>query len=97
MFKNETAREFHIELLLAPGKYRAEIFSVSRRQGSSFEVWKDMGSPEALNHEQENYLKREAFPHYRTESYRSDGRLTLCEELEAHEVKMIILTKMTQI
>ncbi|MBO7710027.1 MAG: helix-turn-helix domain-containing protein [Lachnospiraceae bacterium] len=95
MYKNETSRVFDLLLDLPDGEYQVEKYSISRQpaHGSAYEAWLDMGAPEGISGEQLGYLQRGALPHYRRESCFSKGGLPLQEELEAHEVRVILIRK----
>ncbi|MBQ8306523.1 MAG: helix-turn-helix domain-containing protein [Blautia sp.] len=94
MFKNEISREYHLELSVTSRNYRADRYSVSRSKGgSSYEVWRDMGSPRTLEPEQAEYLRQRSLPSYHTDFYQAEnGVITVSEELEAHEICVVILT-----
>jgi AraC-like DNA-binding protein/beta-xylosidase len=45
-----------------PGIYREKIYMIDRFHGSSYEIWKDMGSPELGMEEERNYIERKSLP-----------------------------------
>lgn len=99
MFKNETSREFDLLLNLPDGRYQAHKYSISRQaaHGSSYETWMDMGAPEELSSDQLAYLQGSVSPHYRCDFYTAADGLALQEELEAHEIRVIVIQKVREI
>lgn len=76
---------------MTPGKYTIERYTVSRKQGSSYDTWVEMGTPAVMNREQREYLAQQAVPGYvcQTAFVDKNGILEFSSGLELYEIQHI--------
>lgn len=95
-FRDHGAAGINIHLIgLEQAEYIRETWSINRIQGSSYDIWRRIGSPKELTDSQIRYLENASQPGYRYEilSRTDNGELLIPAVLDAHEVQLIILKK----
>ncbi|MDW7662327.1 MAG: helix-turn-helix domain-containing protein, partial [Bacillota bacterium] len=83
--------KFNIKIEGLKGSFQEEIFTVNRKQGSSFDAWTEMGAPEDLSKEAVTHLKSKAFPGVRMKKIRLHGNYLNDISLDPHEVQVIVI------
>lgn len=86
----------HIALTLTglhPGGYRQERRRISRKAGSSYDKWLEIGAPAKIGPDDLRYLSETSQPSYEICERDTDGTLMVEAELAPHEVEMIVLQK----
>ena len=78
---------------LHPGAYRQERRRISRKSGSAYDKWLEIGAPAKIGPDDLRYLNETSQPSYEICECVTDGKLVLEAELEPHEVEMIILQR----
>lgn len=78
---------------LHPGAYRQERRRISRKSGSAYDKWLEIGAPAKIGPDDLRYLNETSQPSYEICECVTDGELVLEAELEPHEVEMIILQR----
>lgn len=95
-FSDPGQRNFQLCLKgLGNGNYEEERFVVSRKSGSSYDIWQDMGAPRTLTARQRDYLIQVSKPgyHYGALQIIAGEEILLSAALGAHEVHLLCLTK----
>ena len=77
------------------GRYRVEEYRITRKSGSSFDAWVELGSPRTTDTDERRYLNCRAEPELRRQVMQAEDGLFLTLTLEPHEIAMLVLTKMT--
>lgn len=90
IFKDSFDKSMQISLTgLEDASYKIIERTVNRSQGSSFDAWVDMGSPEDMTLEHIEYLKSKSTPHYCERIETINGSYILESRLTPHEIKLI--------
>lgn len=91
-FKDEKTLKFTLELKDLPnGKYKVITHTISRRHGSSYDKWVEMGAPDSLTKEDVAYLKENSHPRRHVQFLDIEGGRTFVSTLEPHGVELIEL------
>jgi xylan 1,4-beta-xylosidase len=77
------------------GMYRMEEYHVTRKNGSSFDAWMDLGSPRTANMDEKRYLASRAEPELKRQVIQVEDGTFLPLTMEPQEIALIVLTKMT--
>lgn len=88
--------DLHLSLTLTglhPGAYRQERRRISRKAGSAYDKWLEIGAPEKIGPDDLRYLSETSQPSFTVCESGTDGRLTIEAELGPHEVEMILLQR----
>ncbi len=88
--------DLHLSLTLTglhPGGYRQERRRISRKAGSSYDKWMEIGAPAKIGPDDLRYLSETSQPSFTVCESDTDGRLVLEAELGPHEVEMIVLQR----
>lgn len=93
VFKACKKLSFSVELNGIKGDYLIEKLSINREQGSSYDSWIRMGSPDVLSHDAYKHLVVQSEPSYETWLANTNGILSFDTVLEPHEVQIFQLTK----
>lgn len=78
---------------LRPGGYRLERRRISRKAGSAYDKWLEIGAPSKVGPDDLRYLSETSQPSYEICERGTNGTLDIQAELAPHEVEMIILQK----
>ena len=89
-FKDVKTVKLEIGLTSLPsGKYRIVTRTLSRKHGSSYDRWAEMGAPKSLSLEDVEYLKAGACPRMTSQYVEVDDSQTCISILEPHGVELI--------
>lgn len=86
----------HIALTLTglhPGGYRQERRRISRKTGSAYDKWLEIGAPVKIGPDDLRYLSETSQPSFTVCESDTDGKLLLEADLGPHEVEMILLQR----
>lgn len=75
------------------GKYNLYIKELTRKDGSSFDTWVEMGHPMLITKEDIEYINSKSIPSIKKLHVNIDKDYTIMEHLKPHEVKVYIFTK----
>ena len=78
---------------LHPGGYRQERRRISRKAGSAYDKWLEIGAPSKIGPDDLRYLSETSQPSYAICESDTDGQLLVETTLGPHEVEMIILQR----
>ena len=95
-FQDQGKRSIKLHLCgLLQGSYQKQIFTISRKSGSSYDKWMEMGAPATLKREELSYLSKVSLPeqHFQQIHVDETGELLLSALLSPHEVQLITLEK----
>lgn len=85
--------QFHL-YAIPDGWYRVTYQKITKKDGSSFDRWIEMGAPGELQPEQTRYLMESTQPYYRTERLKAKDGIHLEVLLQPLETELITLTKL---
>ncbi len=89
VFQNDNGKEISLHLTgLAEGLYSIKEYSVKRKEGSSFDQWLDMGSPDYLSPEDITYLKNRSLPLYKKSKQHISSEYNINTGILPHEIKL---------
>lgn len=92
VFEPGEIRRLQFQLSGIPdGIYRVERFAVTRKEGSAFDRWMEIGAPRNPDAHAMQYLAAHAGPSYRRETVRAETGLRLEALLEPHEIQLLVL------
>lgn len=95
VFQFENSISFQVQLAhLPPGQYEFTLQSISRENGSSYNVWLEMGAPDSLTREQIEHIKQVARPRLEKWMEYLNGDYTFTAQLSAHEVQLVTIHRM---
>lgn len=95
VFQNKGNLQIHLELSgLHPGSYRMEARTLTRRNGSAYDKWLEIGAPDSLQLDDSQYIIETAQPEFELQECTTQGTLTIEAELKPHEVRMILMKRM---
>ena len=95
VFQFENSISFQVQLAhLPPGQYEFTLQSISRGNGSSYDVWLKMGAPDSLTREQIEHIKQVARPRLEKWMEYLNGDYTFTAQLSAHEVQLVTIHRM---
>lgn len=82
---------------LEEGSYELSKRNLSRQHCSTYDNWMNMGAPHPLSDTQRDYLNRISIPSYQYSMVKvnDSGSLTIAESLDAHEVCLITIRKIS--
>jgi xylan 1,4-beta-xylosidase len=89
VFETENIKTYQLLLLGLNGNYILKKQFVNRKQGSSYDAWVDIGSPQHLDTDTMNYLKGKAKPGIQFEIVSVEDKYTLLATLQPHEIQFI--------
>ena len=96
MFEMGRVLQNHFRLRGIPeGRYRVEEYRITRKSGSSFDAWVELGSPRTTDTDERRYLNSRAEPELRRQVMQAEDGLYLTLTLKPHEIAMLVLTIMT--
>ena len=75
------------------GKYNLCIKELTRKDGSSFDTWVEMGQPMSITKEDIEYINSKSIPSMKKLHVDIDKDYTIMEHLKPHEVKVYTFTK----
>lgn len=88
-FREEKMVKMEIELTGLPkGNYKLVTVSVDRKNGSSYDMWVEMGAPKQLTKDDINYLKTASQPRRQIQYLDVNGDLTIVSTLVPHAVSL---------
>lgn len=93
-FEQKGVKSFHLHLSgLLEGSYMKRSFSITRDQGSSYDYWMRIGSPDLKGIQQLDYLKNiSSFRvHYEPLHINETQELILSTVLDEHEVRLVLI------
>lgn len=93
-FEQKGVKSFHLHLSdLLEGSYIKRSFSITREQGSSYDYWMRIGSPDLKRCQQIEYLKNISSFRvlYEPLHVNETGELVLSTILDEHEVRLILI------
>lgn len=94
-FKEEKILKIDIALSGLPqGAYRMVTLTITRKHGSSYDKWVEMGAPESLTAEDIAYLKQSSSPLREVQVLNVENGTVVGSTLKPHEVQLIELTPM---
>lgn len=94
VFQNKGRLQIHLELsALTPGNYRISSKTLTRKNGSSFDRWLEIGAPDSMGSAECQYIMETSQPEFKLSDSISQGTLSLDEALAPHEVKLILIKK----
>ncbi|WP_411336786.1 GH39 family glycosyl hydrolase [Ruminococcus gauvreauii] len=98
IFQKERIREFRLQIPLAEGEYQIDRYKISRHRfcGSAYDNWVNIGAPEPVSEEQEQYLMNMSEPLYCCERKKINYTLMLRETLEPHEVCLVMIKELKE-
>lgn len=73
--------------------YNITTYSLSKKQGSSFDTWIDMGAPDNLDMDDIDYINKSSLPKKQKFTVNIEKEYTIKEELQPHEVKVYSFVK----
>lgn len=76
-------------LVLPAATYYIKRSEVNRKHGSAYDMWNEMGAPEVLHKEMEDYLRTNSTPHVTFSVENVEQTLLLEEEIPAHGVLLL--------
>lgn len=92
VFEAGSVQNLQVHLSNLPdGLYRAEYFSITRSNGSSFDAWLSVGAPQFPAPDTVAYLKQCSHSLYRVETLQALNGLRLDVRLLPHEITLIVL------
>ncbi|KKO53099.1 GH39 family glycosyl hydrolase [Paenibacillus sp. DMB20] len=92
-FKNEKTLKMDIILAGLPkGSYKMVTRTISRKHGSSYDAWVEMGAPASLTGEDIAYLKGSSEPRRHVQVLDIENGTSIGSQLGPHEVQLIELS-----
>ena len=86
-----------VELTDIPaGRYKITEYRLSREVGSSYDIWKQMGSPERITDEDLTYINEKALPQKDVSYLNISERYSITRTLHMHEVCLFQLQQQSQ-
>ena len=85
--------QYHIELPGSAGAWHIIRAEISREQGSSYDTWVRMGSPDDISPEISRYLRQVSNPKVRFETIQTTGDIKLDEVIEPHSIRCIRISR----
>lgn len=73
--------------------YNVTTYTISKKHGSSFDTWLDMGAPSNLDLDDIKYINNLSVPQKRKFTVSIENEYTIREELNPHEVKVYSFVK----
>ncbi|MGO5550159.1 GH39 family glycosyl hydrolase [Lachnospiraceae bacterium LCP19S3_B12] len=90
-------KEVSVELTDIPaGRYKITEYRLSREVGSSYDIWKQMGSPERITDEDLTYINEKALPQKEVSYLNISERYSITRTLHMHEVCLFQLQQQSQ-
>ena len=87
-------KEVSIELTDIPaGRYKIIEYSLNRENGSSYDVWKQMGSPKRITEEDLTYIHAKAAPRKEISYQYISKEYSVTRTLHMHEIHLLQLQK----
>jgi len=94
-FKDEKTLKIQLELKgIRRGRYRLVTYAISRKHGSSYDRWVEMGAPEPLSAEDIAYLKANSGPRMHVQYVEIEHSRTYLSVLAPHGVQLMELIPM---
>ena len=93
IFKEKAANEIYINIKELYGYYKVTKYKLDRENGSSYDNWIRMGSPEDMGNEEIDYLKSTSNPKITVEYLDLDGSYKDKIYTQVHGVDLIVLEK----
>lgn len=93
VFQNDYGKELRLHLTgLTDGLYSIKEYCVNQTEGSSFDNWIRMGSPEYLSLEDISYLKHRSTPLYKRSRQQISSEFYINTDILPHEIKLYELS-----
>jgi xylan 1,4-beta-xylosidase len=93
VFESKENLENQIEIEGLSGKYRITRYELNRDNGSAFDEWLKLGSPENMTMEEVEYLKMKSCPKMTAECLSIEGKYSFNISLPVHGLEMVIVKK----
>lgn len=80
---------------LEEGNYEKESLIVNRDYGSSYDIWRGMGSPAVITEKQRQYIEKQAEPKYEYDMLQvgEANTLLISAILDIHEIRLVSINK----
>lgn len=92
-FESLPARQFNLQLTgLREGVYTLSMYRIDAAHGSAWDIWMQMGSPQPMNAEQADYIKRVSLPRYTTCCEYLPRQYHYTTTLGVNEIELILCT-----
>lgn len=92
--KSDLLIRFYLENM-EEGKYELEYYTVHRDEGSSFDLWMRMGSPQHLRPSRQLYLRNKSVPSYSIQQKSTkDGSLVVEAALKPHQIVVVSISRL---
>lgn len=82
-----------ISLKRLDGNYKVIRYKLDRDNGSVFDEWLKMGSPENMTREETNYLKSKSQPSMTVENIKVEGEVNCNLQIPVHGIELVILER----
>lgn len=93
VFESKGNIEQQIELRGLSGQYKITKYQLNRNNGSAFDEWLKLGSPENMTIEEIEYLKMKSHPKLTTQYIDPEDTYTLNISLPVHGLELVIIDK----
>lgn len=89
IYNNNDDIHASIMVNLPKGRYYIKRYEVNRQHGSAYDIWEQMGTPEVLSKDMEDYIQTTSQPHISYSFQEVDSALLLDATIPAHGVILI--------
>lgn len=93
VFENKESIENQIKLEGLSGKYKVTRYKLDKENGSAFDEWLKLGSPENMTAEEVEYLKMKSHPKMTTEYFYINDNYSFNISLPVHGLELVIINK----
>ncbi len=93
IYSNDEDLRLGIFMQLPKGSYYIKKYEVNRNYGSAYDIWGQIGYPETLSQDLEDYLCESSVPHVTYTVHNVDTTLVLDEIVPAHGVMLLEIMK----
>ena len=93
IFEEKAINRFEINIKDISGYYKVTRYKLNKENGSAFDDWKDLGSPENMTEEEIDYLKSITKPKMTVEYVELDGNYKKKIHTKVHGIDLITLEK----
>ena len=93
VFEEKATNEVKIDISDIEGYYKVIKYKLDRKNGSVYDDWKSMGSPENMNQEELGYLNGRTYPKMTIDYLKIEGVLKDKIYTKPHGVDLIVLEK----
>lgn len=93
IYRNANSLVVNILLHLPKGSYLIKKWEVNRSAGSAYDVWAQIGFPETLHHDVEEYIEKSSVPRLTCEVQEVEETLLLDETIPSHGVLLLEIEK----